>query len=113
MPVSVKPLDLQASVPKSVEVGRVVKRQMDEGENIHRDLASSFRNEVERSQRQVRDATKAGEARVERDAGRSKQGGSRRDKPEEGPERPDIEEVRDDGAHAKDPRKGGIIDVTL
>ncbi|MGE5484270.1 MAG: hypothetical protein ACM3X4_04535 [Ignavibacteriales bacterium] len=110
--MSVKPVDLQATVPKSSEVGKIAKMKQDEGQARLSEIATTFKGEMEKSQRQVRTPAKAAGARIERDrrSGRQEGGGEKRDEAAESGEKP--EGGQEQGA-AVDPRKGGMLDVLL
>ncbi len=110
--MSVKPVDLQATVPKSAEVGKIAKMKQDEGQSRLAEIATAFRGEIEKSQRQVRTPAKAAGGRIERD-----RRNARRERGEENQDEGDGSGEKEDGGHgsttAVDPRKGGMLDVLL
>ncbi|NPV71256.1 MAG: hypothetical protein HPY55_11540 [Firmicutes bacterium] len=112
--MSIKPLDLQASVPKSGEVGRVVKIQQEEGQARLSDVASSFRALAEKAQRQVRTPPKATGGRIERDRRNGRRWREDRDQAGEA----ELADSAGSAAEAapgpaRDPRKGELLDLLL
>ncbi|MCR4399081.1 MAG: hypothetical protein NUV93_09000 [Firmicutes bacterium] len=109
--MSVKPVDLQASVPKSAEVGKYAKMKQDEGQARLTEAARAFQGEMDKLQRQVHTPAKPAAVRVERDR---RGEGRRRDSEEPEQDRDKAEDgtgTGDSGGAGTDPRKGGIIDM--
>lgn len=105
--MSLRNIDLQVLIPRLQEVGRVQQVQQQQGQEQQQQFAAQFRQAAELMQNKIKESPHSEKGEVqEREA-------SRRGTRQEGQPQQETQQAPEDGRPAKDPQRGGLIDIKI